>query len=34
MSVAATLQDAYRVGKAVVRVLGDSTKTHEIHLGE
>ncbi len=34
MSVAATLQDAYRVGKAVVRVLGDSTKTHEIHRVE
>jgi ubiquinone biosynthesis protein COQ4 len=34
MSVSATLQDAYRVGKAVVRVLGDSTKTHEIHRVE
>lgn len=34
MSVAATLQDAYRVGQAVVRVLGDSTKTHEIHRVE
>jgi ubiquinone biosynthesis protein COQ4 len=27
-------QDAYRVGLAVVRVLGDSTKTHEIHRVE
>lgn len=34
MSVSATLQDAYRVGQAVVRVLGDSTKTHEIHRVE
>src|SRR6185503_7321518 len=34
MAVAATLQDAYRVGVAVVRVLGDSTKTHEIHRVE
>jgi ubiquinone biosynthesis protein COQ4 len=34
MSVAATLQDAYRVGQAVIRVLGDSTKTHEIHRVE
>lgn len=34
MTVAATLQDAYRVGQAVVRVLGDSTKTHEIHRVE
>lgn len=34
MSVGATLQDAYRVGVAVVRVLGDSTKTHEIHRVE
>src|SRR5674476_358836 len=32
--VAATLKDAYRVGLAVVRVLGDSTKTHEIHRVE
>ncbi|MEO8700153.1 MAG: Coq4 family protein [Kofleriaceae bacterium] len=32
--VAATLKDAYRVGQAVVRVLGDSTKTHEIHRVE
>ena len=28
------LRDAYRVGQAVVRVLGDSTKTHEIHRVE
>ncbi|MBA2544850.1 MAG: hypothetical protein H0V17_34730 [Deltaproteobacteria bacterium] len=28
------LQDAYRVGVAVVRVLGDSTKTQEIHRVE
>ena len=34
MTVAATLQDAYRVGQAVVRVLADSTKTHEIHRVE
>lgn len=34
MTVTATLKDAYRVGLAVVRVLGDSTKTHEIHRVE
>jgi len=34
MSVTATLRDSYRVGQAVVRVLGDSTKTHEIHRVE
>jgi len=34
MTATATLQDAYRVGLAVVRVLGDSTKTHEIHRVE
>ena len=34
MNVAATLRDSYRVGQAVVRVLGDSTKTHEIHRVE
>jgi len=34
MPVSATLQDAYRIGQAVVRVLGDSTKTHEIHRVE
>jgi ubiquinone biosynthesis protein COQ4 len=27
-------QDTYRVGLAIVRVLGDSTKTHEIHRVE
>lgn len=30
----ALLQDSYRVAQAVVRVLGDSTKTHEIHRVE
>ena len=34
MAVAATMKDAYRVGLAIVRVLGDSTKTHEIHRVE
>jgi ubiquinone biosynthesis protein COQ4 len=34
MDVAQTVKDAYRVGLAVVRVLGDSTKTHEIHRVE
>lgn len=34
MPVAETLKDAYRVGLAIVRVLGDSTKTHEIHRVE
>ena len=34
MSTSGTLQDAYRIGVAVVRVLGDSTKTHEIHRVE
>ncbi len=34
MAVTATLRDAYRIGVAVVRVLGDSTKTHEIHRVE
>lgn len=28
------LQDSYLVGRAAVRVLGDSTKTHEIHRVE
>jgi ubiquinone biosynthesis protein COQ4 len=28
------LRDGYRVGQAIVRVLGDSTKTHEIHRVE
>jgi ubiquinone biosynthesis protein COQ4 len=30
----ALLKDGYRVGQAIVRVLGDSTKTHEIHRVE
>ena len=34
MSASALVQDAYRVGLAVVRVLGDSTKTPEIHRVE
>jgi len=34
MAVADTVRDAYRVGLAVVRVMGDSTKTHEIHRVE
>jgi ubiquinone biosynthesis protein COQ4 len=34
MAVAQTVKDAYRVGLAVVRVMGDSTKTHEIHRVE
>ena len=34
MAVADTVKDAYRVGLAVMRVLGDSTKTHEIHRVE
>lgn len=34
MEPAALAKDAYRVGLAVVRVLGDSTKTHEIHRVE
>ena len=34
MSAAALLKDSYRVGLAVVRVLGDSGKTHEIHRVE
>jgi ubiquinone biosynthesis protein COQ4 len=32
--VTATLKDMVRVSQAVVRVLGDSTKTHEIHRVE
>jgi ubiquinone biosynthesis protein COQ4 len=31
---AGLLKDSYRVGQAIVRVLGDSTKTHEIHRVE
>lgn len=34
MQPAALLKDGYRVGQAIVRVLGDSTKTHEIHRVE
>jgi ubiquinone biosynthesis protein COQ4 len=34
MEPAALLKDGYRVGQAIVRVLGDSTKTHEIHRVE
>jgi len=34
MAAASLLKDSYRVGVAVVRVLGDSTKTHEIHRVE
>ncbi len=34
MQASALLKDGYRVGKAIVRVLGDSTKTHEIHRVE
>jgi ubiquinone biosynthesis protein COQ4 len=34
MNARTLVQDAYRVGLAVVRVLGDSTKTHEIHRVE
>lgn len=34
MTATATFKDAYRVGQAIVRVLGDSTKTHEIHRVE
>ena len=30
----ALIKDGYRVAQAVVRVLGDSTKTHEIHRVE
>ena len=34
MQAPALLKDGYRVGQAVVRVLGDSSKTHEIHRVE
>lgn len=34
MQAGALLKDGYRVGQAIVRVLGDSTKTHEIHRVE
>src|SRR5271169_3267628 len=32
--VPALLKDTYRVSQAVVRVMADSTKTHEIHRVE
>jgi len=32
--MAGTMRDGYLVGRAVVRVLADSTKTHEIHRVE
>ncbi len=34
MTAMALLKDSYRVAQAVVRVLADSTKTHEIHRVE
>ena len=34
MPAQALIKDSYRVGQAVVRVLADSTKTHEIHRVE
>ena len=34
MAAPELLKDSYRVGQAIVRVLGDSTKTHEIHRVE
>ena len=34
MATAGVLQDSYRVGVAIARVLADSTKTHEIHRVE
>lgn len=34
MAAPSLVKDTYRVGLAVVRVLGDSTKTHEIHRVE
>jgi ubiquinone biosynthesis protein COQ4 len=34
MSASQLVKDTYRVGLAVARVLGDSTKTHEIHRVE
>jgi len=34
MAVAGALQDAYLLGRAVVRTLGDSTRTDEIHRAE
>jgi len=34
MQATGLLKDGYRVGQAIVRVLSDSTKTHEIHRVE
>lgn len=34
MQARALLKDGYRLGQAVVRVMADSTKTHEIHRAE
>ena len=34
MEAGGLLKDGIRVGKAIVRVIGDSTKTHEIHRVE
>jgi ubiquinone biosynthesis protein COQ4 len=34
METPALFKDGYRVAQAIVRVLGDSTKTHEIHRVE
>lgn len=34
MQAGAFLKDGFRLGQAIVRVLGDSTKTHEIHRAE
>ena len=34
MEAPGLLKDGYRVGQAIVRVLGDSAKTHEIHRVE
>lgn len=34
MQPGALVKDGYRVGRAIVRVLGDSTRTHEIHRVE
>lgn len=34
MQAPALIKDGYRVGQAIVRVMADSTKTHEIHRVE
>jgi ubiquinone biosynthesis protein COQ4 len=34
MAVAGTLQDVYLLGRGIVRTLGDSTRTDEIHRAE